>query len=179
MKSVKYGLSFLALLITVLGFMPSAFAGQTASTRLSVTIAPKTSLCDAPSQVQSQLTRSPQSIGVFNICSNQPAFNLAVSSLNGGQLRPTTNPNAPALDYQVSATSAQSVGGGQGLDVVKKAATVKPSTEPTSLYQSSQVFCNAPGQNGCDVGMQWQVTSNTNVPNDVYADTLIYTLSSY
>lgn len=179
MKGFKSGLTVLAILTTVLGFSSTAIAGQTASTRLSVTIAPKTSFCDIPSQTQAQLSGASQSIGVLNICSNQPAFNLAVSSLNGGQLRAANNQTAPGLDYQVSATSAQAVGGGQGLDVVQQAATVKPSTEPTVLYQSPQVLCNAPGQKGCDVGMKWQVTGNTNVPNGVYADTLVYTLSSY
>lgn len=184
--------SFVAVL-ACLAIASPAFAGKTTgSTNLAVTILPTSQFCDLSGQGNLNLgldNKGVQNIGVFNICSNQSSgFDVAVSSHNGGELRSVDNPQARGLEYRVNATSAQAVGGGNGLDLPLSgnetgnqgaiAAPVKPSTEPVAIYQSPAVFCNAPGRNGCDLGIQWQLTDQQPIPEGTYADTIIYTLSA-
>lgn len=187
---------YLSSILAILGcwtIASPAFAGKTTgSTNLTVTIMPVSQFCDLPDQGNLNLgfaNKGLQNIGVFNICSNQSSgFDVAVSSRNGGELRSVDNPQARGLEYRVNATSAQAVGGGKGLDLPLSgneignqgaiAAPVKPSTEPVAIYQSPAVFCNAPDRNGCDVGIQWQLTNQQPVPEGTYADTIIYTLSA-
>lgn len=193
MKTLTLGFTSLVMLLGCLAIANPALAGKTsASTNLSVNIVPVSQFCDLPESANLDFgngRNSRQNIGVFNICSNQASgFDVAVSSRNGGELRSVDSPSAPGLGYLINATSAQAVGGGQGLDLALAgneigsqgaiAAPVKPRTEPVSIYQSPAVFCNAPGRNGCDVGIQWQLTDQNPVPQGTYADTIIYTLSA-
>lgn len=178
-------------------FFLSGAAAQAQSTsgntEISVTIFPTTGLCRYPLLVEedyqtgADITNILKPVGVLKVCSNYlGGFNISVSSTNGGELRNTTDANYK-LDYQINGSTAQVVGGGTGYDIARRGnffgqrgtftAPFKPSTTPQRMYTSPTIFCNGFGRDGCDVGVQWRVTSTNSVPEGVYTDTLVYTLA--
>jgi hypothetical protein len=133
------------------------------------------------------LTSTPQPVGILSICSNYGGgFDLSVSSKNDGILVHTEDKNY-GFAYEVEGVPASAIPTWDGKDEDlgdNSKATLYGPFQPTQTPQNfvvvnKNVLCitNGAGKNGCDVGLQWRITSTEPMPEGTYKDTLTYTLT--
>ena len=182
------------LLLSLFLCFGGTVAVKAETTTISVTVDPFAEFCRRPSSVSrtyqdsSNIPTTQQRIGILGICANTLSFSVEVSSANGGELRTADN-NGFKLDYEINGSTAAAVGGGPGRDIYAVGGFLPgffgtgdmvttpftPTTTPTQIYQSP--FLPLCGGNGCDIGLQWQITSEDPVPAGTYTYTITYTLN--
>lgn len=146
-------------------------------------------ICSAPSSINLEYSQNSinnlQNLGIVKVCDNYPqGFKLFVSSDNGGEIR-NQGDRRYKFVYQVNGATAGAVGGGDGLDIAARGnggtiePVFQPSTNPTLFYTSPNgANCISGQRNGCDVGLQWQITSTDPMPEGSYTDTLRFTITA-
>jgi hypothetical protein len=170
-----FGLSILVMAIPLV----ASVAKAQKTTTIAVTIDPRSVFCKVPGSTggtymsSSQIPTNRQDMGSLCVYTNKTQFWVYVYSLNGGQLK--TASSSYKFNYQINAKDISSIGG-------TFAPPFQPSTStnPKLLYTSPKLTgqdkCRKTG--GCDIGVQWQITTTTPVPAGVYTDTIIYTLTA-
>ena len=157
------------------------------STFLSITIGANLDICGVPAgsssiySSPSQIPTTVRDLGIIRICTNKGnGFTLRVASTNGGELR-TTPTSSYKLEYQVNAykpSTANAVDGGSYPNAFKPPSASLNIPQPLfiSPVLTGQDKCRQ--VNGCDIGIQWQITGSTSIPAGSYTDTLIYTVTA-
>lgn len=146
-------------------------------------------ICSAPYAITLEYSQNSinnlQSLGIVNVCGNftPGGFKLFVASDHGGELRNQSGPSYKFI-YQVNGTTAGTIGGGDGIDIAAQgnsgtmAPAFQPSTTPTLLFTSPPAANCDRGQNrGCDVGVQFQITTTDPMPEGRYTDTLRFSVT--